>query len=177
MAVQAIERSTSWLQPFVPRLVLDWDRQAPGATCREISGSLAFVDISGFTAMTERLARRGRVGAEEMNDILDTLFTQLLAVAYDDGAGLVKWGGDAVLLLYQDDDHAARACRAAARMQRTIRRVGQVQSSAGRARLRMSVGIHSGSFHFYLVGDPEIHRELIVAGPGSTRTTQMEQIA
>jgi class 3 adenylate cyclase/tetratricopeptide (TPR) repeat protein len=177
VTVQALERPTDWLQPFVPRLVLDWERQAPGATWREISGSLAFVDISGFTAMTERLARRGRVGAEEMNDILNTLFTELLGVAYDDGAGLVKWGGDAVLLLYQDDDHAARASRAAANMQQAIRRIGQVQSSAGRARLRMSVGIHSGTFHFFLVGDPEIHRELVVAGPGSTRTTQMEQIA
>jgi class 3 adenylate cyclase len=29
----------------------------------------------------------------------------------------------------------------------------------------MSQGLHSGTFHFFLVGDPALHRELIVCGP------------
>jgi class 3 adenylate cyclase/tetratricopeptide (TPR) repeat protein len=127
--------------------------------------------------MTERLARKGKVGAEEMNDVLDGLFTELLAVAYDDGAGLVKWGGDAVLLLFDGEDHAARACRAAMNMQRTIRKVGRISTSVGQIKLRMSVGIHSGTFHFFLVGDSSIHRELVIAGPASTQTVLMEQTA
>ncbi len=39
----------------------------------------------------------------------------------------------------------------------------------------MSVGIHSGLFHFFLVG--ESHRELLVAGPGATATVTMEATA
>ena len=39
-----------------------------------IRGTLAFVDISGFTKLTERLARKGKVGAEEMSDILSATF-------------------------------------------------------------------------------------------------------
>jgi class 3 adenylate cyclase/tetratricopeptide (TPR) repeat protein len=177
VAVAPLPLEADALQPFVPRLAVDWVRMTPDVLWREVEGSLTFVDISGFTAMTERLARKGKVGAEEMNDVLNALFTELLGVAYRDGAGLVKWGGDAVLLLYEGSDHAARAARAAMEMQRTIRHAGLVHTSAGQARLRMSVGIHSGVFNFYLVGDPQIHRELVIAGPGGTRTTQMEQIA
>src|SRR5688572_8577135 len=110
-----------------------------------------------------------------MNDVLDRCFSELLAVAYADGAGLVKWGGDAVLLLFEGEHHASRACRAAAEMQRTMRRVGRFRASSGRVALRMSVGIHSGNFDFFLAG--RLHRELVIAGPAATRTVEMESTA
>ena len=163
------------LKPYVPRLVIDWLRSTPEARHRQVEGSLAFVDISGFTKLTERLARKGKVGAEEVNDALDYCFTELLSVAYDFGAGLVKWGGDAVLLLFDRDRHAERACCAAAGMQRTIRDVGRLTTSAGPVTLRMSVGIHSGAFDFFIVG--ESHRELVITGPAASRTVLMEQLA
>ncbi|MFN8187706.1 MAG: adenylate/guanylate cyclase domain-containing protein [Gaiellales bacterium] len=163
------------LKPYVPRLLIEWLRETPGARWKAVEGSLAFVDISGFTKMTERLAKKGKVGAEELNDILSVVFTELLSVAYDYGAGLVKWGGDAVLLLFEGEEHAARAARASAGMQRTLRAIGRITSSAGVATLRMSVGIHSGEFHFFLVGGR--HRELVITGPAATRTVAMESAA
>ncbi len=165
------------LRPYVPRLLVDWLRTSPDDLYREVEGSLAFVDISGFTKLTERLARRGKVGAEEMSDTLNATFASLLAVAYDDGAGLVKWGGDAVLLLFDGPDHAARACRAAHRMRARMREIGRLETSAGRVTLRMSVGVHSGTFHFFLVGDPAHHRELLVSGPAASETAVMEAAA
>jgi hypothetical protein len=51
------------LRPYVPRLVIDWLRETPDQTYRQVEGSLAFVDVSGFTNLTERLSRRGKVGA------------------------------------------------------------------------------------------------------------------
>ena len=163
------------LRPYVPRLVIDWLRETPGTAHRQVQGSLAFADISGFTTLTERLARRGKVGAEEMGDLLNATFGQLLVPAYDYGAALIKWGGDAALLLFEDDDHAARACQAALEMQRTIRRVGRLRTSAGSVTLRMSVGVHSGTLDFFLVGNR--HRELVVTGPAATTTTAMEAAA
>ena len=165
------------LRPYVPRLVVDWLRDRPADTWQEVEGSLAFVDISGFTKLTEKLARRGRVGAEEMSDTLSATFSSLLSVAYEDGAGLVKWGGDAVLLLFDGPDHAPRAARAAFRMRQEMRRVGRVATSSGAVTLRMSVGIHSGVFHFFLVGDPAVHRELLVSGPAASVTARVEGTA
>src|SRR3954452_804880 len=163
------------LRPYVPGLALAWLRDTPASTWREVEGSLAFVDISGFTRLTERLANRGKAGAEEMSGILDETFTELLWVAYAYGAQLVKWGGDAVLLLFTGDEHAARACRAAYEMRRTMADVGRLTTSAGRVTLRMSVGIHSGAFHFFLVGSR--HRELVITGPGATAAAHVEGTA
>ena len=38
---------------------------------------------------------------------MNATFAALLAVAYAQGGGLLKFGGDALLLLYEGDDHAA----------------------------------------------------------------------
>ncbi|HYG71351.1 MAG TPA: tetratricopeptide repeat protein [Actinomycetota bacterium] len=163
------------LKPYVPRLVVEWARDAPEDRHRRVEGSLAFVDISGFTSMTERLARKGKVGAEEVNDVLDVCFTNLLSVAYDFDGGVIKWGGDAVLLLFTGEDHAPRACRAAVGMRDALRRLRRFQTSAGNVALRMSVGIHSGAFDFFLIGGS--HRELIITGPAASRTVAMESTA
>lgn len=163
------------LSRYVPRLLIEWLRDAPDTRHRIIAGTCVFADLSGYTAMTERLAAQGTAGAEETGEILNDVFEALLSAAYDFGAGLVKWGGDAVLLLFHGEAHAVRATRAAWVMQNTIARVGKVATSRGSMRVRMSVGVHTGDFHFMLVG--ERFKDLVVAGPAMTTTARMEAIA
>ncbi|MFO7570974.1 MAG: tetratricopeptide repeat protein [Gaiellaceae bacterium] len=160
------------LVSFVPRLTLEWLRDDPDALWREVDGTVAFVDISGFTAMSERLSSLGRAGAEEVTEVMNATFAALLAVAYAQGGGLLKFGGDALLLLYEGEDHARRAARASFEMRRTLRAIGRPRTSAGSVQLKMHVGLHSGRFHFLLVGGS--HRELLIAGPDASRTVEME---
>ena len=105
------------LQPYLPRLTLEWLASDPGARHRAVEGSVVFVDISGFTKLSEKLARFGKIGGEEMADAINGCFAELLAVAYEGDGSLLKFGGDALLLLFTGEDvedHAARAARAAA---------------------------------------------------------------
>lgn len=136
---------------------------------------MVFVDISGFTKMSERLARHGNVGAEEVTEVIDDTFVQLLPEAYAFGANLLKFGGDALLLLFTGEGHAMRAVAAAHAMRLKLREIAVFETTAGKVSLRMSVGIHSGEFDFFLVGGS--HRELIVAGPAASRTVGMEAAA
>ena len=162
-------------RPYVPAIVIDWLRESPDGSHRMVDGTLALIDISGFTRLTERFARAGKVGAEEVSQILNAAFISLLDVASGWGADLIKWGGDAVLLLFQGDGHAVTACAAASEMRRTLRRAGKVTGTAGSATLRMSAGVHSGQVMFFLVGT--VHRELIITGPAATQTAVMEAVA
>jgi class 3 adenylate cyclase len=66
------------LLPYVPALLMGWTPTGDDERHMRVQGSLAFVDISGFTRLTERLARKGKVGAEEMSDILSATFAGLL---------------------------------------------------------------------------------------------------
>lgn len=169
------------LAPFAPRLAAEWLQDAPAAEHRRLPGTMVFADISGFTRLTEALARRGRVGAELLSDTLDQTFATLLAPAFADGADLLKWGGDAVLLLFRGPGHAARAARAAHRMRAALRDLVRGQELPVAAALRMSIGIHSADdgpgtgFDFFFVGDPRSHRELLVGGPEASRLTLVEQ--
>ncbi len=133
---------------------------------------MVFADLSGFTAMSERLSRHGRVGAEEVTDAIGACFAELLAVAYDAGGGLLKFGGDALLLAFRGDHHAHRAVWAAAAMRERLRKAGKLKTSAGNVTLRMSVGVHSGTFDCFLVGSPS--RELLVIGPAASEVVAME---
>src|ERR1700746_1585336 len=160
------------LVSFVPRLTIEWLRSSPELRWLEGDGTLAFVDISGFTAMSEQRSSLGRAGAEEVTDVMNATFSALLEEAYALGGGLLKFGGDALLLLYQGDDHGARAARAAFEMRRTLRAIGRPRTSAGSVQLRMHAGLHTGRFQFFLVGDS--HRELLVTGPAASRTVEME---
>ena len=71
-----------------------------------LDGSVVFVDISGFTKLSERLSRKGKEGAEQVTEAIERCFTELLAVAYANGGGLLKFGGDALLLFFEGPDHA-----------------------------------------------------------------------
>lgn len=163
------------IRPYLPRLLLHWIGETPNTPYRALEGSIAFVDISGFTKLSERLAKRGKVGAEELTDAIGTCFTRLLAIAYGNGGSLLKFGGDALLLFFSGAGHAAKAARAAVGMRRELREIGRMDCSGVPVRLRMSVGIHTGTFHFFLVG--ESHRELIVSGPAASETVLMESTA
>jgi len=163
------------LVPYVPRLVIEWARDTPAERWRELEGTLAFVDISGFTAMSEKLSSLGKAGAEEVTAVMNATFAHLLEVAYAFGGGLIKFGGDALLLFFDGPEHQARAAAAAFGLRATLEEIGRPETSAGTVELRMHVGMHSGTFRFFLVGDS--HRELIVAGPSASHTVTMEGTA
>jgi len=171
---------TTRLVSYIPRLTVDWAKEtgvAPSETpqWKTLDATMVFGDVSGFTKMSERLARHGKVGAEEIADAINTCFEELLGIAYGAGGSLLKFGGDALLLLFDGDGHATRAAHAAVGMRARLRDVGRLSTSSGLVVLRISIGVHTGSFNVFLVGGT--HRELVVTGPAVTATVDAEGTA
>jgi class 3 adenylate cyclase/tetratricopeptide (TPR) repeat protein len=164
------------LGAYVPAVVADWLGDRPDQNHRSITGTLMFADVSGFTRMTEMLAVLGKLGAEEMAELINGTFEKLLAPAFAYGADLIKWGGDASLLLFQGPGHVERAVRAAQEMRAVMRREGSLRTSRGSVRLQMSVGIHTGVADYMLVGEDR-HRELLVVGRVVTLLKDLERAA
>src|SRR5688572_5169232 len=170
-------REVSAATAYVPRLLPAWAAAEQGSAHRVVDGSLLFFDITGFTPLTERLARRGREGAEELSNLLDSVFSQLLTDAEDEGGDLLKWGGDALLLLFDGADHGRRAARAGLRMHRALAQIGRAKTSIGRVKLRASAGVESGPVHLILAGNPALRRDLVLLGPTATAVTMLEHAA
>ena len=157
---------------FQPRVLLARPPDAPRHWSTD--GSLVFLDISGFTQLSDQLARRGREGAEDLVSTLVRTFTLLLA-ASDDGGDVLKFGGDALLIAYTGPEHERRACHSAYMMQRLMRVVGNVQLTGARARLRTSIGITSGTVNYLLPGVEQ--QDLVVTGAAVTEVLAMESAA
>src|SRR3954463_1400291 len=113
-------RSDALLTPYLPRLVRAWSNEPDLPRARTIDGSLVSIDISGFTALAERLSVKGKAGAEELVQRISGVFERLIDVAERHGGDVLKFRGDALLLLFRDDPHPQRAAGAASDMQWTI---------------------------------------------------------
>ena len=160
---------------YVPRILQQHLADDPKGRWWTATGTAAFADVSGFTKLSESLARKGREGAEQITDAIGRVFEAMLSVAYENGGSLLKFGGDALLLWFDGDGHATRACRAALRMRDALRRVGSIELPDTTITLQVSQGVHSGQFHFFAVGIS--HREMLPVGPGWSRLASAEKAA
>jgi class 3 adenylate cyclase/tetratricopeptide (TPR) repeat protein len=167
--------STDAYRPFVPRLALEWDAAAPGARGRTLDASLLGLDVSGFTALSERLSARGKLGAEELIRLISSTYAALIEIADDAGGDVLKFRGDALLILFEGDGHERRAAQAALGMQSYIASAGTTESTVGPVKLAMAAGLVSGPCDFFLVGLGR--RELIVCGPSASATLALEDAA
>jgi predicted ATPase/class 3 adenylate cyclase len=145
----------------------------PGQQSWTAEGSAVFADISGFTKLSESLARKGRVGAEQITEAIGRTFEAMLAVAYDSGGALLKFGGDSMLLWFEGERHAGRAALVAAKMRQALSEIGQFTLSDANVTLQISQGVHSGQFHFFAVGTS--HTELLPVGPAWSRLVAIER--
>ena len=170
-----VTQTRSGYVAYLPRLVREWARTAEDSPFRIVDGSLVSVDISGFTALSERLAAKGRAGAEELILCISGLFEGLIGITQRYSGDVLKFRGDALLLLFDGDAHALRACNAASDMQWFIEQAGSTMSSVGEVNLRMSTGVQSGDCHFFI--GVSTHRELLATGPAASAVVRLEDAA
>jgi class 3 adenylate cyclase/tetratricopeptide (TPR) repeat protein len=86
---------------YVPRLIKERVLANPAPiespVAEEFDAAVLFADISGFTLLTERLAKRGPTGVETLARILNEYFGQLIDIVHEYGGDVVKFAGDAVI--------------------------------------------------------------------------------
>ncbi len=173
---QRATKASPRLLPYLSAVHAQWLADDPDRAWSEVAGTLVFADVSGFTALAERLAKGGKVGAEALTAVLNDLFGRLLAAAGSYGGDCLKFGGDALLLLFTGEGHAGRGVAAAHELVQITERFRPARaSSAGSVRLGMSVGAGCGQVLAVLSGTD--HRELIVLGPTVSETLHAEHEA
>ena len=142
-----------------------------------------FVDMSGFTAMSEALGKVGKAGTEELTDVLNGYFDPMIELVQSYGGIVGKFGGDAMTVLFpyarSRSDRRDRAARSSVRS--TCR---AAWASTPRSRpapvpsaWTMKAGLALGPVLCTIVGDPAIRLEYIIAGEVLDRCADAEHHA
>ncbi|HVA93117.1 MAG TPA: adenylate/guanylate cyclase domain-containing protein, partial [Chloroflexota bacterium] len=159
----------SYVPHYIVKDILDHPGLSPVGRQRRLHVVALFADISGFTPISEALARAGRVGAEELTGVLNSYFEPMIDLVHSYGGSVAKFAGDAMTIIfpYQTAARGATARRAlqcALDMRSNMGRYAAIRTSGGTFSLAMTAGLALGPAIRTTVGDPAIMYEHILAG-------------
>ena len=88
------------MKNFIPHFIQA--RWQAGETHGFLRGYTMFIDLSGFTALTESLMERGNEGAERLSDVLNNIFSPMVDTVYQRGGIIPYFAGDAFTAIFPD---------------------------------------------------------------------------
>ncbi len=139
-------------------------------------------DVSGFTRMSEALARSGHYGVEELGGILNAWFDAMNERIRNYGGSLAEFAGDALIAEFNCSTTAphaqhSRAVQCALDMQAAMVRFQPVVTGAGSFRLTMKVGLAGGPLLRTVMGDPAVRVGSVLLGPALQQAVAAEHRA
>lgn len=156
---------------YVPRVVLERvlrdPRPVDAPSAERFPGALVFFDISGFTALTERLAQQGPAGAEELTRILNAYFGRLIELVDGHGGDVVKFAGDALVAVWwarDDPGSLPEAALRAAQCGLEVRRLLHGFPAGADVRLGLRVTMGAGPIALVHLGGVFDRWEILIAG-------------
>ena len=157
-------------------------------------GVVLFLDISGFTKMTEDLAKLGSEGTEQITRILNSNFDKLVGLVCTHGGEVVKFAGDAFAAVWLIEDelqgsnpksqmrkmvHLASQC--ALKIQRQSGKIGKapkvkqdVFADRYKPEISFKIGIGSGDIQLAHVGGINQRWDLLMKGKALERAVTAE---
>jgi class 3 adenylate cyclase/HAMP domain-containing protein len=141
--VELLESIKGHLSKFVPESVKRIIEDAPitpDLEKRAIDVSVLFLDIAGYTRLSEKF------GSEEMNFLIERYFSAFLDEIHQNRGDINETAGDGLMIIFQDDEpdrHARNAVTTALAIKRSVKRINA--ELAGRFQpVEINIGINSG---------------------------------
>ena len=151
---------------LVKRLISDGNGARLGGAVRPMS--VMFIDLAGFTGMSERLGDR-------IIPLLSRYFDSVSAQIQNQNGTIDKFIGDAVMAFWgapsPNSDHAVDCCRAALACQRAVREAGLIDDHGQPVRIR--IGINSGDMLVGNIGS-EVRLNYTVIGDAVNIASRLE---
>ncbi len=111
-----------------------------------LEGVVLFVDISGFTHLTDALMQYNRAGAEALTDALKRNFNPLITRVYENGGFVTTFAGDAFTAIFPRTVPNAlqHALGTAHFVRRFFTRHARIETSYGDFNLDVGIGLSQG---------------------------------
>lgn len=147
-----------------------------------VEQTLLLADVTGFTALSERLSRIGREGAEEVTGIINSYFSPLIKIVHNYGGEVVYFGGDAFSAAFEPiagegSPCHLRALQAAHEMEQFVKNFTEIKTSAGNFPISLHLALHQGPARIFSVGHREKGLGYFMAGQSTNYASQLEDIS
>ncbi len=142
--VRLLENVKDQLAKFVPHSVIDLienNPDHPDLEKREEDLTVLFLDIAGYTRLSERIAW------EKVNYLVQTYFSGFLDVILENEGDINETTGDGLMIIFRSSDrraHAANAVRAALGIRAKTAQINEAHRGSYEA-VTVNMGINSGT--------------------------------
>jgi len=147
---------------LIPRFI--HDRFKEDKLSGQFEAASLFLDIAGFTPLTERLMAEGKEGAEILSGLVNGIFGPVIDAVNDYGGCITGFAGDAFTAVFPASPDGRAACAAGLAVIRLFRKQGQVHTRRGQFELTVKVGLSNGSVSWGIAGTPD-HKTYYFMGP------------
>ncbi len=118
----------------------------------EFQATTMFIDIAGFTWMTQALMDNGKEGAEVLAYVINKVFTPAIATIYAHGGFVSSFSGDAFTAIFPGDSvPVVQALSAAVRLRESFREKAERQTRFGSFDLSVRIGLSHGDVSWGII--------------------------
>lgn len=114
-----------------------------------------FMDISGFTPMTEMLMKEDIEGAEILSYILNNIFRLVIDAVYDSGGYISGFAGDAFTIIFLDVGHPIKPIYLARKIIEIFKQNKVQKTKFGDFELNVKIGLSYGQVEWGVLGKEE----------------------
>lgn len=138
---------------LIPDFILN--ARETGITKGNFRSCCMFIDISGFTKMTNRLIKYQKDGAETISNIIDEVFSHSIDEVYKAGGFVSSFAGDAFMAIFQTDIPEI-PLKTAYKIKSIFSRNACIKTRFGNFRLIAKIGLSYGDIQFSII-DSKVH--------------------
>jgi class 3 adenylate cyclase/tetratricopeptide (TPR) repeat protein len=137
------------VKPLIPHFIQEQFEK--GQNFGKFDAFALFLDLSGFTAMTETLLQRGNEGAEILSNILNNIFNPLVETVYAQGGFIPYFAGDAFHAVFPCEKNDLDGKNILALAYNFVQRFGANQYSEEFI-IKCKIGVTFGTTEWGIVG-------------------------
>ncbi len=163
------------MRQLVPHFILE--KYLANETRGSLPAAGIFVDLSGFSTMTDVLARHGQLGAETLTQVMRGIFEPLVDAVYAQGGFVVGYAGDAFQAIFLEDaaraPAALRGLAAVAAIQEHTRAHPRVRTPFDEFPISLKAGLGYGEVTWLLMNSSD-HSQATYCVRGSSVDNSVE---
>ncbi len=150
------------MNQLIPHFILE--KYSEKKTSGSIKAFAMFIDLSGFTKLTNHIMKKGTDGAEELSIILNNIFEPLVSIVYERGGFIPYFAGDAFTAIFPKEKiNALEVLGTADLVQELFKAGGLTDQNIETAKIKAKIGISFGKVNWGIIGNK--HKTFYFKGP------------